>query len=76
MSKVVSEESVFDTDIKVILHSQKSFMSIKLSNSMKIWTALYFRWEKAWHYGRLEGGLTMQRLTVLVLAVILATEVV
>ena len=41
MSKVVSEESVFDTDIKLILHSQKNFMSIKLSNSMKIWTALY-----------------------------------
>ena len=32
-------------DIKVILQSQKS-LKIRLSNSMKIWTALYFRWAK------------------------------
>ena len=38
-------KSVFDTDIKVILQSQKSLLII-LSSSMKIWTALYFGWAK------------------------------
>ena len=39
-----SHQNVFDTD--VIPHSQKSLMYTKLSNGMKIWTALYFRWAK------------------------------